>query len=189
MHYFRWMNLIEKNNCVVGGLNGGKVGEIAKGQPLAKDRPDPYTLQMDDDYRKNVKLTDCLYNDQDAIVASPRLRDLLVERLGATVEVLPVWIKDHRKRVASKDYAFINILDVQDCLAIKESQPDYATLRGKQIMLGVEQIVLESAKIGKTAQLFRLAPWLRPMLVREDLVEAIQAAKIEGVTFNPIDTV
>ena len=86
MKYFEWMNLFEKNNCALTRFKGGKIGELTAGVPLAGVRPDPYGYSMDDEYRKNVRLTDNLYNDQDAIVASPRLRDLrmgLVARTGA----------------------------------------------------------------------------------------------------------
>ena len=96
MNYFEWKNQFEKSNCVLTGLVGGEIDEVAKGLSLAKLRPEPYKYMMDDDYPRNVRLTDSLVNDQSSIVASQRLRDLLVERLGEKIEALPVWIKDRR---------------------------------------------------------------------------------------------
>src|SRR4030095_16542397 len=107
---------------------------------------------MDAEYKKNVRLTDSLRNDQDAIVASPRLRDMLVGRLGKKIEVLPVWIKDHKGRIATKDYSFINVLDLQDCVALTESGPDYATMDGEEVILGFDKLTLETRRIGRDSR-------------------------------------
>ena len=189
MKYFEWMNLFEKNNCALTRFKGGKIGELTAGVPLAGVRPDPYGYSMDDEYRKNVRLTDNLYNDQDAIVASPRLRDLLVEKLGAKIEALPVWIKDHKGRIATKDYTFINILDVQDCLAVEESQASFGTIGGKQVVLGVEDLTLDLKRVSADARLFRLPQPQIPMLIREDLKDEIVSQKFQGLGFNLVKTI
>ncbi len=188
MRYFKWLNSFEKNNCALIKLEGGEIGELADGKPLAKLRPDPYTLTMDEEYRKHVRLTDSLYNDQDAIVASPKLRDFLLAKLGKKLEALPVWIKDHKGRVATKDYSFINILEVQPCLAIEQSQPSYGTISGKSVLLGVEALTIDLKRLSPEAQLFRLKELLRPMLISEDLMNEITAKKFQGIRFFPVKT-
>jgi hypothetical protein len=189
MLYFRWVNQFEKNNCVLIGLEGGEIGELRRGTPLARQRTKPYTYSMDEEYRRNVKLTDSLYNDQHTIVASPRLRDLLTARLGTAIEALPVSINDHKGRVASKDYTIINLLDLQDCLAEKESEPFYGTVDGKRTLLGVETLTIDPRKIDGESRLFRLESFRQPIVVREELVEELRAAKIIGVDFNEVATI
>jgi len=189
MRYFEWDNPYEKNNCALSGFEGGEFQEMTKAKPLAKLRPDPYTYSMDEEYKKNVRLTDSLINDQRTIVASERLRDLLLSRLGKKIEALPVWIKDHKGRIASKSYAIINILDVQPCLATDESEPIFTTIGGKNTLVGVDNLTLNAKKISQDAMLFRTAELLGPILIREDLADEIGAGKFVGMRFLPVNTI
>jgi len=189
MLYFTWENQFEKNNCVLIGLAGGEPGEMVRGQPLARKRPKPYTYSMDEEYRRNVKLTDSLRNDQDTIVASPRLRDMLAARLGTAIEALPVWIKDHKGRIASKEYSIMNVLDLQDCLAEQQSSPFYGTVDGKQMILAVDPLTIQPSKLDGDSRLFRVSSFTQPIVAREYLVEELRAAKIVGVDFNEVATV
>jgi len=189
MQYFRWFDSREKNNCVLCGLAGEKLsGETYQGMPLAAERKRAYRFLMDDDYPRNVKLTDNLDNDSCVIVASPRLKEFLLERLGAAVEVLKVDILDHKKRVVSKEYSIMNLLDLQDCLVIEASRPQYATIGGRKVIVGVKDMVLDSKEISQTSQLFRLSNCKLPIVAREDLVEEIRAQKLQGMVLSPVKT-
>ena len=172
MNYFRWFDSREKNNCFLCSLRGQKKeGELRRGEPLAAQRKKPYLYAMDDEYPRNIKLTDHLLNDAYVIVASPRLRDLLVERLGKAIEVLPVHIEDHKKRIASKDYSIINLLDRQECLAVQESLPSYSTIDGREVLTGVQRLTIDpggshptascSASRSSTSQSWRGKIWSR----------------------------
>ena len=189
MRYFTWENQFEKNNCVLMRLEGGEPGEMVTGQPLARKRTKAYTYSMDEDYPRNVKLTDSLRNDQNTIVASPRLQEMLKGRLGTGIEALPVWIKDHKGRIATKEYAIMNVLDLQDCLAEQQSNPFYGTVDGKQMILAVDPLTIQPSKVDGDSRLFRISTFTQPIVAREDLVEELRAAKIVGVDFNEVATV
>jgi hypothetical protein len=189
MRYFQWQKVFEKNNCILVGLNEKKLGETCAGVPLLKERKRAYVYPMDDEYKKNVRLTDSLANSNAVIVASPRLRDFLTSRLGDTVEALPVHIKDHKGRIASKDYSIINVLDVQDGLAVDESTPLRMTIDGETMITAVRKLVLRGAQIASTSRLFRLAEFKSPILLREDLANEIQAEKFDSVAFTPVTTI
>src|SRR4051812_25856762 len=187
MKYFRWIDAREKNNCFLIGLGGEKVaGELRRGERLAAQRTKPYLCSMDDEYPRNVRLTDHLVNDEDVIIASPRLRDFLVERLGDTIELLSINIEDHKRRLATKDYSIINLLDRQDCLVVEQSMPLYAPIDGKQVLTGVHNLTIDPKKISPDSQLFRMEKLNKPILVREDLVAEIKAKKFDGVRLNAV---
>jgi hypothetical protein len=189
MRYFQWSNAFEKNNCVLAGLDFDVASELHRGKSLAKKRKKPYVYPMDPEYKKNIRLTDSLMNDMHTIVASPRLRDLLVDRLGKAIEVLEVHVQDHKGRIASKDYSIINLLDLKACVDLDRSTTFWGNLDGKRTVLDVEDMVLDPKKIGKDSLLFRANPPTRTIVAREDLVKELKAAKVEGVSFSPLASV
>jgi hypothetical protein len=185
--YFEWDNEFERNNCRLSGLrNQLKYGEVYEGIPLAKKRKKPYVWAMDNEYKKNVRLTDSLMNDERTIVASPRLKELLAARVESGMEALPVHVLDHKGRVASKDYAIINILDLQDCLAVEESHVTYATMGGREVLNSVRELVLKAKKISAGSKLFRVANFTRKIVVREDLADELIKGKFEGIRLDPV---
>jgi hypothetical protein len=188
--YFKWINDFEKNNCRLSGLrNESKYGELEEGVPLAKKRKKPYVWAMDSEYKKNVRLTDSLMNDENTIVASPRLKELLAARLESRMEALPVEILDHKGRVAGKDYTIVNILDLQDCLATEESGATYATMGGQQVVNNVWELVLVAKKIAANSRLFRIKTFAREIVVREDLADELTKEKFQGFQLKPIRTI
>jgi hypothetical protein len=189
MTYFKCYTTANKNACILSYFRGfAEIGEFRMGRKLAKQRTEPYTCRMDPEHKKKVRLTDVADNDQSVLVAAPRLQDFLVKQLGKEIELLPVHILDHKERVASKEYAIINILNLQDALAVEASNPDWSTMGPTPEIAGVQQIVVDVKRIDPKARMFRLTQYTRPTIVSEDFYEALKAEKFEGLTFLPVET-
>ncbi len=178
-----WGEDVSSGYCVLGYIEEFEDDwKLTNGTSLAAEWPDDVTLQMDPDFKKQIKLSDHLCNPCRVIIASPALRQFLEEQAVPNLEFLPVRILNHKGKVASDDYVIVNLHAVQDCLDLdasgvtwNEINPDY--------IIGFEQLVLDESRIDEEATLFRAKHYADQMFVRRDFAEAVSESGLTGIEF------
>jgi hypothetical protein len=76
----------------------------------------------------------------------------------------------------------VNPIGVQDALDRERSKPTWSTI-STDVIDSVRRLVVDEARVDPQAQMFRLAHYLRPVLVRRALAEAIDAAGFTGTAW------
>ena len=156
---------------------------------------DPNTTAFYDD---KVEHTDFPFTDNDLPVYSPRLKALMEKLKVEGIQFLPLRIRHRPSGAEAQGYHIANYLHAIDCLDREHSIYEIWTKDNllfwekRPSMLGtlrdLRKAVLDSTKIGND-RLFRLEEWEMMVLVREDVKEAIEEARITGCRFTEIETV
>ncbi|CAM2006477.1 imm11 family protein [Acanthopleuribacter pedis] len=101
-----------------------------------------------------MKLGDFIGNTGNALVFSKRVKEVMhIDELNMPkMEFLPVWIHNHKRRLASKDYFICNVLETADVLdkevaKLNEVEGDVASIEG---------LTFDERKALKAPDLFRL---------------------------------
>jgi len=158
---------------------------LRRGQPLAAQWPDDVRYGMDPFRKDHLALADTLPARKPVVVASKRLADFLAARLGERVECLPLTLVNHKKRVVPEPYFIVHPLGPQDALDRERSKPTWSTI-SPDVVDSVRKLVVDPARVDASVQMFRLAHYLRPVLVRRALAEAIDAAGFTGAAWLPL---
>src|SRR5580658_4400141 len=168
-----------EGDCRFGSLqNVNKDFQLRFGTSRAAGFPAEASFFMDEDFPRDLTLTDALSNDTLLFVASARLRDLLAAIPGALFqnEILPVKIINHKGRQEKSPYFIINQLDHPVCLKEDECIGKKFRVNPKlsQIM---KKMVLDESNINRSLMLFRVAEDPYMPFVRRELATTLAAKK------------
>jgi hypothetical protein len=146
-------------------------------------------------YEDDLEHTDFPFTDNDLPVYSPRLKRLMETLKIEGIQYLPLQIKHKHSDTWVHGYHIANYLYTVDCLNREHSICQIWTKENllfwekRPWLLGtfrdVSKAVLDSTQIGNK-RLFRLWGWRRMVLVREDVKEAIEDARITGCRFTEL---
>lgn len=156
--------------------------KLYKGWPLVGEWPANATFRMDANMKKQIKLSDHLVNPNNSIVASKRLQDFILSAQVPNIELLPVKILDHKKRVAGKDYAIVHLVTTQDCINIAKSGVTWNNINPEQI-LKMERLIIDEKKIDPKALVFRAKGLVNQIFVRRDFSTKLEQGKFTGLRF------
>lgn len=137
--------------------------------------------------RSGDMLTDFIDNSDAVLEVSENARQVLMAHgVGEGVaEYLPFILHDKQGRVVKERYFVVNLLRSVSCLDLEKSQYDTYPHKPEKIY-GIESIYLREDQIPPDATLFRLAEYTRFIIIRSDLVEAIQKAGLTGLAVLPL---
>jgi hypothetical protein len=158
---------------------------IQSGTPAALEYPENVIAKMDPN-EGGMVLSDFIGNAELSLICSGRVK-LVVEKLcGISCEYLPVSIENHKGRIASSDYFYINPLGLHDCLHQTLSEIK-RTDEGKVIK--VKKFVLEKNKLEKVPPLFRVPENDSKYFTSQELVDALSAAipDLTNLNLEPIE--
>jgi hypothetical protein len=128
--------------------------DLSVGVRVADEYPDgigDVTLQLGEDY-PGLTLPSFIGNtDQMLIVSSEALGIMRRHELGE-VEVIPFELINHKGRVHSRDYVFLNPIGTVDCLDMSRTE---CVLHDDGTIMKITKYVLASAKLAGLPQLFR----------------------------------
>lgn len=185
--YVVWGYRDEGGSCMLDPPTGyDDDWEFYEGIPMAAGFPPGVSLRMSDDHKRNVRLTDNIMNLGTLIVASERLTALLQAKALKNVEFLPVTIINHKRRVASRDYSIVHPVMSQDCLDLQKSGCTYSNISPGDI-ISVDRLVLDAARIDPNVAMFRIKDFGFPVVLRRELAEEIQAARLTSTQFRELD--
>lgn len=185
--FFVWSHARAPGSCRLTELSGFDDEHLLRrGIALAARWPADVRYGMDPWAKDDMVLADTVAARKPVVVTSRRLADFLTARLGAAaIECLPITIVNHKKRVVPEPYVFVNPIGLQDALDRDRSKPTWSTI-STDVIDSVRRLVVDAARIDPAAQMFRLAHYLRPVLVRRALAEAIDAAGFSGTAWMPL---
>lgn len=184
MQFFELETLGDLNNTDLALTSGPPDGMKLRGYTLARGSPaTPFypkeariSLQQD---RSGIKLSSLLGNMHSYLVVHSDMKDVIAAHCqGLEVEYLPVDLYDHRKRLYSRDYFFINPLGTQDCLDGVASGVEFGPEGG---VVHVGEFVLDPKKVHALPALFRIKEEPSCYMVSQTLAEALRERAFSNV--------
>jgi hypothetical protein len=173
-------------DCKLSGIERFGSPEILQtGVPLADKLPKTVVLEMDEEFKKNVRLTDSVNNQMALLVLSRRMVDFLESKKLKNLEIIPVKIRDHKGKIASEDYSIVNPLGLQDVLDLKRSK---MVRLDKHTISIVRRFVTKPTKLPAGVGIFRDKHFPQPALVDPELASEISAKGFKGFIFAPTFT-
>jgi len=119
-----WVLRYLNEGAVLAGLPKSKIKpyRYTEGERLAKEYPKNATVQFADKFKDRRKLNDFVFNIQDVLFVSSKVKGILDQLEVPNLEFLPVTIKDHKGAVAADDYFILNPIGQQDVIDLKKSK-------------------------------------------------------------------
>ncbi len=157
---------------------------LIQGVRLEPDYPDDVVLALEAT-SGNMKV-DFLRNLWQMIVAGPRALKVLLAN-GVTeqdVELLPVSIRDKKGRILEERYTIVNPVASVQCMDRTRSVFETYDPSTDDVMW-INNLYITPDAIPEHLVLFRLAEAPDRILVRDDLLKAIQDAKLTGFRAVP----
>ena len=175
------------NACVLGNPPRlPKRWQFSQGIPRAATFPADFSWPMNPDFPNATLLVDNLINTDNMLVISPKLKNFFVEQGIDHVEYLPLTILDHRGRPAAKDYVVARLIYPFDCLDVSASKASFSDIQ-PDVVMDVEKVVLDPAKIDPSRQLFRAKGFPAATIVTKKLADAIDAGGFVGIRWISLD--
>jgi len=159
------------DNCLMGGPPdelGMHNYRLAVGLPVGELVPYRPECHLDEDH-PGIVLNSLLGNTDSFLAVGSAMKNVIVEQCREQpVETLPFDLYDHRGRLYSQDYSFVNPLGGLDCV---HSGASGVGSDGE--LPSIEQCVLDSRKLGAAPPLFRIDLALSYYVVSEQLVDRL----------------
>ncbi|MDH5729702.1 MAG: hypothetical protein OEZ58_11980 [Gammaproteobacteria bacterium] len=153
---------------------------ITGGQPAAADYPSDVQARMSDD-RGGIVLSDIIANKNLSLIVHQTLKSVIETHCAQTCEYLPLSIINHKGRLASNEYYYINPLGTHDCLDLNKSDIEWSD-DGE--VIHVNHFVLDKHKMNDVPPLFRIDQDRRAYFINQKLVDGIRAAKPDVTNLN-----
>jgi len=177
-----------KNFCILRTLkNAPDANFVRKGVAVAS-WPDNVQYWMDPSFPKQVQLSDSVSNDDEALVISSKLKELIEGLKPSNLEFLPLTIIDHKGKVASSEYFIANCTHLQDCIDQKASDLVWNRI-DPTLIASVKKLVVDESKIPPETLVFRMKHFPKSIIVSRALSEAISGKGFSGILFRELDTI
>ncbi len=184
--YFFWKNIYKDGFCICENIQGfDDSHKLNRGVSVAADFPDTAFFPMDPDFPKDIKLGDGIRNRSGVVLISDALKKTVEGMALNNVEFLQVQIKNHKGRIASKEYFILNPLDVCDAIDLNQSDVKWNQIN-PSIIATCKKLVLDPEKIPPAFKVFRLKSFPRHAVVRGDVADAVRAGNFTCVAFTNV---
>ncbi|NVI97399.1 hypothetical protein HUW63_22570 [Myxococcus sp. AM001] len=178
MNYFMIETLGDTNDsslCLLDSEPEGMGLEsyyLSVGKKAAPFFPADARLHMSEAY-PGIQTGSLIGNFKRFLIVDSKTREIFARRCsGMEVEYLPFTLYNHKGRIHSRDYGFINPIGAFDCLDFQESQIEYLG----QDIVRIEERVLDPRKLKHAPDLFRIDRDTQRYVVSERLVDALEAS-------------
>jgi hypothetical protein len=182
-----WGSTYSEGSCVIGRNPEGfpEPGLLIRGVKLFDQWPADVTYRMNPEYPKDIRLTDSLYGPINRVISLP-LRRRLAELVAADEsEFLPVTIVNHKGRVASKEYFFLNPVGCLDCIDVDKSGIVWNAIDSDRISRA-RHLTLRAEAVPSTSNLFRPAYMVGVTLLRRAVSDRLAADGFSGLKFSEL---
>jgi len=160
--------------------------EFDESTPLATSFPSGGVVRYSSDFPKEKKLFDVVCNTISLPVVSARVRAVLEELAGKDCEFLPITLRDHRNKIASKDHCIVHVLRLEDAIDMKRSRYRMSELSRSEIA-EVKELRLDLAAIPHDAHVFRARTAPDLVLLSDAVERRLQEAKVTGLRLYPAE--
>jgi len=153
---------------------------ISSGESALSDYPSDVQARMSDE-KGGIVLSDIVANKNLSLIVHESVKTIIENNCGQTCEYLPLSIINHKGRVASNDYFYINPLGTHDCL--NETASDIGWSDDGDV-IHVSQFVLDKNKVKDVPSLFRIPHDKYVYFISQTLVDAIREVKPDITNLN-----
>lgn len=175
------------NEAFPRGL-GTKFARMAKGKKAADEWPAQLPTIMPSESGPATKLTSVIPTTNSYLIVTAHLRGVIESHCaGAEIEYLPVALLNHKKKVQSSEYFFVNPIGAVDCLDPSKSQIKYSQAAPGEVV-GVDKYVIDAAKATGAPALFRLKEAPGEYVVKEPLARAFAEHDFTNLFLVEIET-
>ena len=183
MSFVRWKTSYQEGHAVIQSPEGiERLSRFVFGVPMREGFPTGVISRMDPEYPRDLVLSDSLHG-AGLIVVSNRVKALLDGAGAECVEFLPVEIRDHKRRVASRDYLILNPYDPVDCIDLDKSGPKWNAI-DPSVMMACKGLVLRPDAVHAARMVFRMKSWPMHILLRVEIADQMKRAGFTGLDFR-----
>jgi hypothetical protein len=188
MNYLIWGHSPDPSLCVLNPPEGvPDAYQLNYGISRIGNFPLDALFRMNPEFKRAIKLSDALDNENFLIVASKRLKEFFERESVPNTEYLRVTIINHKNRISNDEYYIVHQVDTQDCINLERSIIDWNPINPEQLS-SVDKLFIDETRIASDATLFR-AKFLPPTIfIRKDLARKIEEAGFTGVRFREVDS-
>lgn len=188
MNYLIWAHSRDPKLCVLNPLEGVEDAyQLNYGISREHTFPEVALLRMNPEFKKAIKLSDALDNDNFLVVASKRLKEFFERENVPDVEYLRVTILNHKNQVASDEYFIVHQVGTQNCIDLEQSVIKWNLINSDQIS-SVKKLVIDESKINPNTKLFRAKHLPSTIFIRKDLAQKIEEVEFTGILFREIES-
>jgi len=186
MTYRLWRNKYQEGFCVIKSPKLERPWELSVGTSRAEDFPDDVECAMDDRFPKDLDLSDNLHGANVPVVSQQVKEIVQREAVDDLVEFLPVRIRNHKGRLEAETYFLLHPLKLVDCIDQGASGVKWNPLK-EGLISRMKGMVLREENIPLDAKIFRIQYMGSNILVRDDLIQALEQANLRGLRFRSTD--
>ncbi|AZZ95324.1 hypothetical protein EUZ85_02295 [Hahella sp. KA22] len=141
---------------------------------MAEIYPEDIGVTMSNEFPGRV-LTDFIANVELCLIVSKAVKETMVKVNQGPIEYLPLWIYNHKSRLESKDYFYVNPLGTYDVLSLEKSHIKFFEDTDKVVR--VYSYVLSREKLNQPnlPDIFRIKEWPKAYVISQRMLEALQA--------------
>ncbi len=152
------------------------------GERMGDAYPPDVRLEMSSEF-KGILVPDNIPNALGYFLVSQAAKAVLEQHVtGAEIEFLPFSLVNHKGRKSPETAYIANVIGTSDCVDMDATDGSPGTFRDDEFSF-IHSLKLDPDRIDAEANLFRLRPLSEMIVVRSDMKEAIEAAKLSGFTF------
>ncbi|MFY0526213.1 hypothetical protein ACN28I_24785 [Archangium gephyra] len=157
---------------------------MAFGDSARRFYPKEAKVSLREDH-PGIKLSSLLGNTNSYLIVHSEMKELIAAHCqGVEVEYLPFDLYDHRKRLYSRDYFFINPIGTHDCLDPAASGVKIGPEGG---VIHVARYVLDPKKSANLPPLLRPKEEPSVYIVSEPLAQALKDKGFTNVYLKPLE--
>jgi hypothetical protein len=181
-----WSGAYTEGSCVIEDPEGFDESELlTEGVKLSDQWPKDVTCSMDSEFAKDIRLEDNLYGAMSQVISS-RLKDRIAALVATdSIEFLPVTILNHKGRVASKEYFFLNPVGTVDCIDVEKSGIVWNAI-DKDMISRAKQLTVKAGAVPKTISLFRPAKMISTIFLRRSIADQLIGDGFTGLVFKEL---
>jgi hypothetical protein len=157
-----------------------------KGESVAPFWPADARIYLTGEER-GIELCELVGTTRNAILAGLQFKELIQKHCPAgSIEVLPLAIYDHRKRLLSDEYSFVNPLGAFDCVDLGRSSILWDNGPGSEV-LRIRTFVIDRNRGLHAPQLFRPEHGRSSYILRYELAVDIKNAGLSNVVWTKLE--
>jgi hypothetical protein len=160
--------------------------DLLVGTRVADEYPDGLgetTLKLGEDY-PGLELTSFIGNTSTMLIVKHETATFIQTFDVGEIEVIPFTLINHKGRVHSRDYVFVNPLGSVDCLDMNKTEKK---LHDDGSIMKITKFVLAASKLAGVRHLFRLKEDLTQYVFSEALVTALRERGCTNFVFEELE--
>ena len=170
-----------------GPKGGIDAYDLSTGGRIADQYPAGFgdvLLKLSED-SPGLELPSFIGNTNSLLIVSHQAASVILSREVGEIELIPFKLVNHKGRIHSIDYRFLNLIGSVDCLDVESSECIRFT---DGTVMKYTRFVLSAAKVVSVPHLFRIRESPVDYVFSEDLVEALRSAHCTNFVVEELET-